>query len=876
MPNEGPALSVTQPVSVWNRAIGVDFRKFFVSLGKAVVAGKVGKWDSAVKSGIDTLASISLKDPAPGDVAWLLIRRTLEQSMTRLVEESRDQLQLDAFDPGGLDDESIAILDATELTVDRSFFENPGQLALIEPTTEAFRRWLIGAGATEPVAGSIAERLRRYFVSQLHEEWVKNSGQYAKLELYLVDSPFADATGRELAWLRYNAWLQKQIDEPLLGEPFSLRQTFVPLRAYWEQDLSTNDEVTPRHRAFRHIVELEDELLSWVDESDSAQAVRLLSGGPGSGKTSVCKMFCATLSERADLRVVFLPLHRLTFRRSLEEALAEFAATHRDLPSDFLSSSSRILLVFDGLDELALAGRASRELARVFVAEIRHLTERRNDSARVNMQVLLSGREVAIQEYAEELRRSRTLTLLGHAPRPKAPETFEPARLLEEDRREQWWDNFCRATGHSFDEIRFRMEEPTLEEVTNQPLLIVLLALAWFGENTVDSDLDQPWGLNSLYQTLIYKVYERRWGATHPTQAVLPRDKYVRVLEEIAVASWQSGESREVSRKQIEKRCKAANLETALRRFSEEASEGVTQLLTAFYFRKTEGYNEAGEMTFEFTHKSFAEYLIARRIRAQIGTLAALNSQHEENADIPGSPRDLLPIWAKLCGPETMEANLVEMLSGEVAEQADHDFDSVATWQSVLVGMFDELISRNYPMESLGLTSFDKMERQARNAEEALAVCMACCAEQLNKRSDVNWPSPRAARRWIYRVRGASSTEGILLQEYGLRMLNLSQQDLSFLSLRKHRLIGASLDATILDGAVLESVDLSEVSAQGASMVGASLFNSSLVGADLRHCRLNRALLEDSDLCLFTGKISSTNNQHIRLGFGAVRISAMI
>jgi hypothetical protein len=40
-------------------------------------------------------------------------------------------------------------------------------------------------------------------------------------------------------------------------------------------------------------------------------------------------------------------------------------------------------------------------------------------------------------------------------------------------------------------------------------------------------------------------------------------------------------------------------------------------LLTAFYFRQS-GHDHSGDKTFEFTHKSFGEYLTARRIVQEV------------------------------------------------------------------------------------------------------------------------------------------------------------------------------------------------------------------------------------------------------------------
>ena len=120
--------------------------------------------------------------------------------------------------------------------------------------------------------------------------------------------------------------------------------------------------------------------------------------------------------------------------------------------------------------------------------------------------------------------------------------------------------------------------------------------------------------LNSVYQHLIGGIFKRPWAEEqHPAlQGFKDEHEFFTVLEEIAVAIWQ-GSGRAATKSEILARCQSGTLEQRFRNLELAAQEGVTRLLTAFYFRRAEGV-QGTEPAFEFSHKSFGEYLVARRL----------------------------------------------------------------------------------------------------------------------------------------------------------------------------------------------------------------------------------------------------------------------
>jgi predicted NACHT family NTPase len=142
-----------------------------------------------------------------------------------------------------------------------------------------------------------------------------------------------------LAWLRYSTWLQKQVEEPMFLEAFSLKQVYVPLRAYYNHKIDEQDAEEQEIRlgffsrqSERIVIDLEKELEAWLSKSKKDDAIRLISGGPGSGKSSFAKMFAAKLAEKSTVRVLFIPLHHFEPSEDLIDAVGKFVQVDGILP----------------------------------------------------------------------------------------------------------------------------------------------------------------------------------------------------------------------------------------------------------------------------------------------------------------------------------------------------------------------------------------------------------------------------------------------------------------------------------------------------------------------------------------------------------------
>ncbi|MEA5553708.1 hypothetical protein VB713_22470, partial [Anabaena cylindrica UHCC 0172] len=325
---------IKKPVSLLNRKINFNFGSFFTALTKAGANAAVANFGNIPENLVEVAVSVGLGKET-GEVAWVLIFRALIQAMWTLAEERKDLLQ-DA------DDKDIQIivkhrleqclekLESQEITIDINFFDNPENLVIIEEIKIPFSQWLESFGVNSAEAKVISNQIPSQFVYALHKEWLKNSDKYQSL-INNLNSPFVKATERQQAWKIYSAWLENQVNERMFDEAFGLKQVYVPLRAYFKRKIQGKkpDNFSREEDKFdRVVVDLETEVENWLNKADSKDAIRVISGGPGSGKSSFAKIFAANQTQKGEVRVLFIPLHRFEVTDNLVNAVGNFVLSN--------------------------------------------------------------------------------------------------------------------------------------------------------------------------------------------------------------------------------------------------------------------------------------------------------------------------------------------------------------------------------------------------------------------------------------------------------------------------------------------------------------------------------------------------------------------
>ncbi len=873
-----PKLKVTKPKRIFEKSLQIDYRQLFKALSKGIGHTAYGKWEELSTDAGETLSAIGL-ETKPEELAYILIQRSVIKAIFELVGENSSQQLIDNKKASDvLADQFDISISTGEAHIDHKFFDRPAELLLVKEIQSLLQKWLEYLDVSEPAAKAIAGRLPSYFVYALNQEWRCNANYYRPL-IATLDTPFAKAGERECAWRTYSALLQRRVHEGIFDEPFSLSQIYVPLNAFYFVDKSAkelSEEMTFTGKQRRRIVvSLQKELDQWLQNPSSQDAIRVISGGPGSGKSSFARVFAAKLSNDPKLKALYIPLHLIDPSKDLVEEVGRFVRAEGVLPQNPLDPESpepSMLIIFDGLDELASQGKAAAETARAFIREIDRTVEKRNLES-VKLRVLISGRELVVQENESEFRRPhQILTLLPYfVPRPPehkrhfvqdGEEYDDPENLLKCDLRQQWWKNYGALTGKGYNNLPYELDRDDLAEVTAQPLLNYLVALSFTRDKL---DFTKGVNLNSIYEDLVAAVHERGYEKHRPYAPIrhMKLDDFSRVLEEIGLAAWH-GDGRTTTVHEIEKHCRDSGLGVLLEAFQEGAKAGVTRLLAAFFFRQY-GQRPSGDPTFIFTHKSFGEYLTARRIvRATKRVIRELESR-ANNPDGGWDERDALKYWAQICGPSAISQYLHDFLLNEIRLQLVQDLDH---WQEMLAKLFSYMLRHGMPMEQLQLASFREALFQSRNAEEALLAVLNACAYITGKISDIEHPDKTAFGAWLKRVQGQRAEGesvlvveclshlkliGAILQTIDFGQANLCSSDLSRANLVGANLNGANLNNANLNEANLVGANLNEVNLNGANLykvnlVGANLANGFLAGAILVDVKLVEANLVGANL----------------------------
>jgi len=893
----GPRLKVERPKSVFERPFQVDYRGLFKSLSKGVIHAAGGKLEEAGIDATETLSALGLKTEDPGEIAFLLINRSLDEALLELVNESSClQLMDEMIDPDVMVEQLDFTSAVTEVFIDRKFLDRPAELPFLKDVQSLLQKWLEGLCVSDPKAGpsakAIADRLPSYFVYALIREWRKNAKIYLPI-IEALNTPLARAGDREWAWSAYSALLHHRVDEGIFDEPFSLRQMYVPLNAFYLEDKKDgkvqSEEIARMGRKRRRVVvSLENELAQWLNNPRSQDVIRVISGGPGSGKSSFARIFAAKHSLDPGVRVLYVPLHLIDASKDLVEEVGRFVRDEGILlqnPLDPESPEPNLLLIFDGLDELASQGKAAAEMARAFVRMVDLAVEKRNQQS-VKLRALISGRELIVQENESEFRRPRQiLTLLPYFMTfpsnnegrlvQDGEEYHDPENLLKNDLRQQWWANYGILAGGSYKGLPNELDRKDMGEITAQPLLNYLVALSFTRKKL---DFTKDINLNLIYADLVAAVHERGYEK-HPHVYIrhMTLKDFFRILEEIGLASWH-GDGRTTTVREIQEHCNASGLGSMLDSFQDGAKAGVMRLLAAFFFRQY-GQRSSGDSTFVFTHKSFGEYLTAKRIVRAVERVIREMERRTESPDEGWDERDVLKHWAQICGPSAITPYLHDFLLNEMKLRSNEE---LTQWQNRLACLFSYMLRNGMPMEQLGIVPFNKAIHQSRNAEEALLVALSACArftKQVNKIENVNM---NAFGEWLQQIR-KERTIFESVAEKCLSFLDLSGNRLSFgnfifadlnhsnlqfasaifslfysanleeVNLRDANLLGANLEDADLRGADLrdanlEGTDLREANLEGANLQGAHLKDADLEGANLGGADLRKAVLDNAYL----------------------------
>ena len=922
------AVTFKKPISILNKDMKLNYSTILANIGKSVTsfAGHYmdsgGSISGAVSHLIGSIAGLGFKDRSKEELAWLLVSRSMIAAMTELIfihQDTYKSLDSRAKTKAAYNNTVLSVLQDDEQYLSVEFFYNPRDSDITKSFASALKEWLIDHGVEEGVARRIITDFPRRVVASLQNEWLENGDKYAQLD-YLNKSPFFSADKLEQEWQRYNMYLEDAVQYPFFDEQVGLRNLYVPLRAYYTLRFCIEDQ-KPRHmrgecdefRVQHGIVDMREHVLLWLQNSKDYNTIKIISGGPGSGKTSFLRMLAADLAnnktDRSGLdgfRVVYIALQHFDLSDAFKDALK--AHLSYDFSEDILEGPSgpeRLLLIFDGLDELSRAGEYGHELAAHFLIKLFAFLSESN-KPHIRFQALVAGRSILMDKIKSAMpERCINLNVLPYCIDqddlpfvPKASffrsrvvdesnaalssERFniysslidhdvEDSSLLGRDDRITWWEQYHKATGKNVDDYANLLNIEKLKRITSQPMLCHLSALSFqrgrvrFGECT---------SINELYHDLIIEVYARdkRYKKNRLLlDSVLNKEEFLELLEDIAVAAWTSeGDIRAVKIKDVES-CLSDDRFSAFK----DKSSPALRLLLAFFFRFSR--QTGAPDVVEFTHKTFSEYLVARAVlRLAQEILDDIQPGRKKKG---GLQEHHLKKWVEFCGPAALSFEILAFLRDEVKLILK---DTKRKYIEELMDLFREMVAwilhHSLPMETLSSLTFQEQMKQARNAEETLLACLNACslaihqnfininidAKPIKSKASlvhINLPDKYAFGNWLTRLVGQTN-DGKTSRERDRVILDCC----SFLGLSKYMaqilvfrdfagiqfsycdLSSCSLENINLKSANLEYANLENANLENANLEGANLKGTNLKGANLKGACLKGANLKAADL----------------------------
>ena len=599
----------------------------------------------------------------PENMAWTFLANCVSTALMTLLREPRMHCQLD--------DQEVA--DLAKGLVDA--LPNDGDirgtdlinLALAPCTKECIQQAsetiTLAAPETDFEQGQLEQMYSEALARSVTVVFQRQSVLFSGL-IESITGPTAEPEIREIAWQRHGAWCRSLFCEAPIFSPDSdfdipLSHVYQRLRCYWntKYEKEREGEREPLEYRTATVGDFHETIDTWLGSLDKRDAIRLIAGGPGSGKSSFARAFAAELIGRQTHRVLFVQLQGL---QAAGTTLREVIGRHlkdnhrlkppnkcegfRENPLDWHGEDTRpLLMLFDGLDELTTnKDRESNETGK-FVSNLKHLLNELNREEPSAAAIVL-GRDLAMNAALKDgdlqldnlihvapIRKMSQddLQLGKNPPDEKIAEGFDPVidpdELMEKDTRKAYWNQWCRVQGTPQSEPPPAIQDERMSELNVEPLLLHLLIILDFCGDRWSEAADNR---NLVYQNIFEKVFKHNEDKQLDAYKKLKEKHFFELMEVFGLAAFR-GNGRTGNHKEFKcLRKRYANRKTEKDIYS--MLDGADLKNVALMVHSRQEIDGAG---FEFVHKSFGEYLAARALLGAADRLQRFWHSDENDED---------------------------------------------------------------------------------------------------------------------------------------------------------------------------------------------------------------------------------------------------
>ncbi len=785
----------------------------------------------AVSGLVSAFGDIGVQD-RPEDKAWTLFWLSFAWSLDELrATQDIDDDKLRAVVADAMEEAKRRVDDGSVL-VPVNFMERPVTLPIYQIIRDVFveRRVEFRAESREG-ADDLSARFDTSYSRAIYEIWSRKPDQFQSL-VALNSGPGLSASMLELQWASYRHKLMHEFKvKPMFGQEegkLSLSQAYVPLRCQWLEQVPVDghDMTIPT----RNYAMLNDILDKWLD-SPNDEGIILLGGGPGSGKSTTVKHLASEVAAKPSIRPLYIPLQYIELEGSLRDAINNYfisrtrgAFSSPPLSREAVEDGPALLLIFDGLDEIARPGEGADEIANLFISKLDQLQSALLGDSDKFPRIIVTGRLPSFQaakRFKGALGKN-ALEVLGYGPIGNGE-----TALLQEDQRQAWWQRYSSLVGLP-SEVPMALSDIRLSDITNEPLLCYLLVLSGFAVNDWEAAAENR---NLIYQRLIDEVWKRGWGGEGKAKdrqgagRHLSKGSFNDLMETIALAAWLGGDTRVATEEAFHATLKITHAESAWEEFNQDGGEDVANLAMNFYLKAADG----SQRGFEFTHKSFGDYLAARAIIALAREVSNLVPRYTDAA---------LQSWFKATATGTLTPEILVYIRDEIRLiRADGD-----PGPKIVEGLFiafqslvKTVMVEGLPAHQASPSNWRAAARAQKNSEVMLWAIMNACVLSVQPESGIRRLIDLGLQNNIHALKSVLAR--ILIGEENQPPI---AKCFSYLEAANSSLFGLELS----------SVDLSYSNLSSANLSGCHLMDSSLAGCNLSDAKMQRANL---DRCGFEG-----------------------
>ena len=870
--------------------VAADLRGLARHLGEAAIQGLLlQNWTSAVTKLFVAADAIRIKR-SDSALAWQLLLTGIGEALTEVANQQPPTL---------INERDTEIIfrrieqEAVDLTIPVNFLDHPWSLPPVVLAKKTLLKWL-APPANSAVPQDLINLGRRFdsaLVLGLHRAIQGDETHYRPL-LARREDPTGLAWQVLEDWRRYRAWLVADFRTvPVFNESFAIDQLYVPLNAwYWVKQESN---VKARPKKLRTVVNLNDDMAAWLRGERGSNRLRLVSGGPGSGKSSAMKALAATLDQAGNSDqptnaplfpsqpdVLLFPLQRFHWRTGIVESITATLNTYGDQmrhnpldPNHLRDRQTPLLVIFDGLDELTASAQVNEAISTIFLRELNRTLRSWQDRP---VWVIVTGRDAIfgnVEGATATLPGERLHLLPYHVCEnepdgPSRSDYCDPGGLLLTDNREKVFRRFAKAKGQPSDRLPEMYRNDDLHDLSAQPLL------NYFVLTSVPSDISDG-NLARIYANLFRRLHSRNRNNHERPQdqskpaAALSQHEFDRAFEAMAVAVWRTGGTRSASWGEVlaEVDREDSYLPSGVQKLRDLFDDAMLdpgarrpfRLAAAFFSRNDKATG------IEFTHRSFADYLYARRLAKEIASMA------DELDKTPLAELEMLRRWEELTSQQRISQEVRRFLELEIERTVS--IQKLVKRHKVLASVVEQVFR-----EGLQASEGAQLAKQhGNNMQEALFVAWHAMwrfdqnidnrywrlgenTGDLLHRSLARQESAYGFGHgsvfvgcWSGADLGGADLFGLNLQDADLRDANLQGANLQRANLQRANLKGADLKGANLTGADMEGANLERDNLQGAN-----LERTNLMGADLMGANLEGAYLAGANLAL-------ANLQHANL-----------